>query len=195
MSQVYAAIGQAANSGGAKTCTDFPELCTTSSLQEAITNLIRIHNPHKTWAFVAETFGLKERAAKHRLSNSVAYNIEELQALIQSEDGLEFLTVLMADAEPKWWWWAKQVMTVASIKRRRKEDEQQIMKLETSAPAEVGARRRIKGATNANRNLMPGIDAAETALGFLRPDKVRAVHSSVAQAQGKAQSGKIGARR
>lgn len=114
--------------------------------------------------------GLQERAAKYRISNSRAYTVDELQVLLQSEDGLEFLSVLMADAEPKWWWWAKQVMTVASIKRRRHEDEQEILKLETSAPAETGARRRIKGALDANRNIKAGIDRAETALGLQRPN-------------------------
>lgn len=171
MREAYAATGLTTNSGGAKTCTDFPKTCTASPLQIAITDLLRKRNPHKTWAFLAETFGLKERAAKHRLANSVSYTIEELQALIQSEDGLDFLVALMADAEPKWWWWAKQVMAVASIKRRRKEDEQQIMKLETSAPAEVGARRRIKGALDANRSISAAVDRAEVALGFQRPDQ------------------------
>lgn len=115
-------------------------------------------------------FGLKERSAKHRLANSRVYTIEELQALLQSEDGLDYLAALMDDAEPKWWWWAKQVMAVAAIKRRRAEDEQEILKLETSAPAEHGARRRIKGALDANRNIKASIDRAETALGVRRPD-------------------------
>jgi hypothetical protein len=152
-------------------CTDFPGSCTTvSELQASITNIIRAKNPYKTWAFVADMFGLKERSAKHRLANSRVYTIEELQALLRSEDGLDYLAAIMGDAEPKWWWWAKQVMAVAAIKRRRAEDEQEILKLETSAPAEVGARRRIKGALDANRSLKASIDRAETALGFRRPD-------------------------
>jgi hypothetical protein len=176
-------------------CTDFPGSCTTvSELQASITNIIRRKNPYKTWAFVADLFGLKERSAKHRLANSRVYTIEELQVLLQSEDGLDYLAALMGAAEPKWWWWAKQVMAVAAIKRRRAEDEQEILKLETSAPAEVGARRRIKGALDANRSLKASIDRAETALGFRRPDvdsadadavrgKAGASHRAVAQAR------------
>lgn len=171
MSRASATTGNFANLGSAKTCTDFSGSCTTvSELQASITNILRAKNPYKTWAFVADLFGLKERSAKHRLANSRAYTIEELQALLRSEDGLDYLAALMGDAEPKWWWWAKQVMAVAAIKRRRAEDEQEILKLETSAPAEVGARRRIKGALDANRNLKASIDRAETALGFRRPD-------------------------
>lgn len=194
MSRSSATTADCANLGGAETCTDFPGSCTTvSELQISITNIIRAKNPYKTWAFVADLFGLKERSAKHRLANSRVYTIEELQALLQSEDGLDYLAAIMAGAEPKWWWWAKQVMAVAAIKRRRAEDEQEILKLETSAPAEVGARRRIKGALDANRSLKASIDRAETALGFRRPDVdsrdadasragARAPHRAVAQA-------------
>jgi hypothetical protein len=147
-------------------------------------NILRAKNPYKTWACVADLFGLKERSAKHRLANSRVYTIEELQALLRSEDGLDYLAALMGDAEPKWWWWAKQVMAVAAIKRRRAEDEQEILKLETSAPAEVGARRRIKGALDANRNLKASIDRAETALGFRRPDVDRADADAVRSKSG-----------
>lgn len=171
MQQPSLAMPNSANLRGAEKDTDFPISCTISSLQKTITEILRAKNPRKTWAFVADAFGLKERAAKHRLANSRAYSIEELQVLLQSEDGLDFLSALMADAEPKWWWWAKQVMAVAAIKRRRAEDEQEILKLETSAPADSGpARRRIKGALDANRSIKSSIDRAETALGVQRPD-------------------------
>jgi hypothetical protein len=160
-----------ANSGSGASCTAHRDSCTVSAVNIAITNVLKSRFPQKTWAHLASILGLQERAAKYRVSNSRAYTVEELQLLIQSEDGLDFLVVLMADAEPKWWWWAKQVMTVASIKRRRAEDEQEILKLETSAPAETGARRRIKGALDANRTIKAGIDRAETALGFQRPDE------------------------
>ncbi|MGY4614795.1 hypothetical protein ACVWZ4_000022 [Bradyrhizobium sp. USDA 4472] len=197
MSRASATTANCANSGGADLCTDFPGSCTTiSELQASITNIIRAKNPYKTWAFVADLFGLKERSAKHRLANSRVYTIEELQALLQSEDGLDYLAAIMADAQPKWWWWAKQVMAVAAIKRRRIEDEQEILKLETSAPAEVGARRRIKGALDANRSLKASIDRAETSLGLRRPDvdcrdvdapraSVGTLHRAVAAPQGR----------
>lgn len=162
-----------ANLGGAKTCTDFPVSCTNASpLQIAITDIIKTKFPRgtKPWAFIADAFGLKERAAKHRLSNTSAYTIEELQALLQSEDGLDFLVAIMADAEPKWWWWAKQVMTLAAVRRRRAEDEQEILKLETSAPAEHGSRRRIKGALDASKRVGAALARAETTVGFRRPE-------------------------
>ncbi|SFM00115.1 hypothetical protein SAMN03159423_4828 [Bradyrhizobium sp. NFR13] len=171
-----AITARCAKSGGAETGIDFSVLGIEKNINSALTEAIKIKWPLKTWAILCEVLWdtkrieMTERVAKHRLSNTRDYSVEELQAMLQSEDGLDFLAVLMADAQPKWWWWAKQVMTVASIKRRRAEDEQEILKLETSAPAETGARRRIKGALDANRNIKAAVDRAETALGFQRPD-------------------------
>ena len=162
--------------------------CTISEVNRSITAVVKAKFPQKTWAHLATMLGLQERAAKYRISNSRAYTVDELQVLLQSEDGLDFLNVLMAEAEPKWWWWAKQVMTVAAIKRRRAEDEQEILKLETSAPAETGARRRIKGALDANRHIKTSIDKAETALGFLRQDGPRGSDRAMAEAQSSGQA-------
>jgi hypothetical protein len=176
MRTASAITAHCAKSRGAKTGIDFSVLGIEKNVNAAITEAVKIKWPLKTWGFLCDLLWdtkrieMTERVAKHRLSNTRDYSVEELQAMLQSEDGLDFLAVLMADAEPKWWWWAKQVMTVASIKRRRHEDEQEILKLETSAPAEVGARRRIKGALDANRNIKAGIDRAETALGIQRPN-------------------------
>lgn len=168
-----------ANIRGAETGIDFSVLGVGKNLNEVISVILRIKEPRKTWGFLCDLLWqtsrieMTERVAKHRLAGSRDYTVEELRALLQSEDGIDFLAALMADAEPKWWWWAKQVMTVAAIKRRRAEDEQEILKLETSAPAETGARRRIKGALDANRSIKAAIDRSETALGFSRPDLAR----------------------
>ena len=165
-----------ANNRGAASYNDSAVTCT-------ISEIFRSKYPNKTWAFLASCIGLQERAAKHRLSATRPYTVSELRTLLRSEDGLEFLEALMEGAEPKWWWWGKQVMTVASIKRRRAEDEQEILKLETSAPAETGARRRIKGALDANRRVNSAVDRTETALGFLAPNADRAVARAVAPAK------------
>jgi hypothetical protein len=163
---------------GAETGIDFSVLGIENSTTPLISAILRIKEPSKTWGFLCDLMWktkrveMSERVAKHRLSGTRDYSGDEIRVLLQSEEGLEFLVALMADAEPKWWWWAKQVMTVASIKRRRAEDEQEILKLETSAPAETGARRRIKGALDANRTIKAAVDRAETALGFQRPDVV-----------------------
>lgn len=170
MREAYAATGLATNSRGHKTAHDLAVMATELSARAALTAVLKIKESRKTWAFLADLLSpqieISESVAKHRLRGSRDYTSDEIRKLLQSEEGLEFLVALMADAEPKWWWWAKQVMSVASIKRRRKEDEQEILRLETSAPAEPGARRRIKGALDANRSISAAIDRAEIALGY-----------------------------
>ncbi len=142
-----------ANLRGARTCTDYPETCTVSALQTAITNLIKFQNPFKTWAFVASTFGLKERAAKHRLANNSSYTIEELQALLQSENGLSYLNAMMAEAEPEWWFWTKQVMAQASKRRLAAEATQEALQLEAQLPPTAAARRLTKGNADVSKKL------------------------------------------
>jgi hypothetical protein len=197
MSQTYAPTCPAPNLGGAKTCTDNPVSCTISPLQAAITDLIKFKKPHgeKAWAYLGDLFGLKERAAKHRLSNSVSYSIEELQVLIQGDDGWDFLVVLMADAQPLWWLWLMKIAKLARVRRRQAEDQQEVLKLETSAPVETGTRRRLKRIRDADQNLSATVAVKETAMGFLYPNGGRAVHGSMAEAQGKAQTHAAGVRR
>lgn len=170
MTRLSATSMELANLGGAKTGTEISVSGIVSPLQAAITNILKSKEPRKTWAFLACCLNISERVAKHRLANTRSYTIEELQALLQSEDGLDFLVAIMADAEPKWWWWAKQVMTLAAVRRRRAEDEQEILKLETSAPAEHGSRRRIKGALDASKRVGAALARAETTVGFRRPE-------------------------
>lgn len=179
------ALAGLSNSGGAKTCTNYPERCTISELQGAITDLIKLQNPNKTWAFVASMFGLKERAAKHRLANNSSYTIEELQALLQSENGLSYLNAMMEEAEPEWWFWTKQVMAQASKRRLAAEATQEALQLEAQLPPTAAARRLTKGNADASKKLNSAFARKETALGFLRPDGPRAVVGTVAQAKGR----------
>lgn len=172
-----------ANLGGAENCTNRTKTCTVSQLQADITDLLKRHFPHKTWALLADAFGLKERAAKHRLANNSSYTIEELQLLFQSEDGLDYLNAMMADAAPAWWVWWKQVMAQAEKRRIAAEATQEAMQLEAQLPPTAQARRLTKGNADATRKLNAAFARKETALGFLRPDADRVVRRSVAQAK------------
>lgn len=196
MSHNYAQPCPAQNLRGAKTCTAIPVSCTASPLQIAITDLIKFKKPHghKAWAYIGDLFGVKERAAKHRLSNSVSYTIEELQVLIQGDDGFDFLVALMADARPLWWLWLLKIARLAGVRRRQAEDQQEVLKLETSAPVDTGTRRRIKRIRDADRNISAALAVKETALGFLAPNADRALHSALVQAEGKAEA-RTGAQR
>jgi hypothetical protein len=187
MSTLSLAASNSPNRVGAQTCTPRPKKCTPSGLQVAITNLIKFKFPAgtKAFAYLMDTFDLKERSAKHRLSNTTSYTIEELQALIQGEDGFQYLKILMADAEPKWWWWAKRVIATAERRRLAAELEQEILQLETSRPPDASGRRRMKGDLDARTTLNKKFATAETALGVLHQDITRLGDRAVAQAKGR----------
>lgn len=163
MTRASVTTADMSNFGGAETCIDNATSCT-------ISDLIRAKYPVKTWSFVAGMFGLQERTAKHRLAVTRVYTVGELRTLLRSEDGLDFLIAVMGDAQPTWWRWITKVMTLASVRRRQHEDAQEILKLETTGDVEVGARRRIKGALNADKRISAAVARAETTLGISRPD-------------------------
>lgn len=160
-----------------------PILGIVSPLHEAVTELLKSRYPIKTWGFLASLINSTERVAKHRLSNARSYTIEELQMMLQSEDGFEVLQILMDGAQPKWWWWAKRVIATADRRRQAAELDQEIMLLETCRPADVSGRRRIKGDLDAQAIQNRKFAQTETALGFLHQDVVRGDDRPVAQAK------------
>jgi hypothetical protein len=179
MTEAYAGGGISPNRGGAETGIDFSVLGTKSNVNHTISALLRIKEPRKTWGFLCDllyrTSGLEvtERVAKHRLAGTRDYTVEELQTLLRSDEGLDFLVAIMGDARPAWWVWITKVMTLAAVRRRQAEDAQEILKLETSGPVETGSRRRIKRALDADARISSAVARAETALGFQKPDMGR----------------------
>jgi hypothetical protein len=189
MREAYAATGKMAKTGGAETGITFSVSGNTSPLQVAITDFFKTQHPRKTWGFLCDLLGVGERVAKHRVANTRAYTIEELQLMLQSEDGLSILETLMADAEPAWWQWLRKTMKLADARRKQAEIQQEVLLLETSGPIETGSRRRLKGIRDADKRISTTLAEKETAVGLLRADMVGGAHSAVAQAKGKAQAG------
>lgn len=161
--------------------TKNPILGSVSPLHEAISDFMKMRFPRKTWGFLANLINTTERVAKHRLSNARSYTIDELQMMLQSEDGFEVLRILMDGSQPKWWWWAQRVMATAERRRQAAELDQEILLLETSRPADVSGRRRIKGDLDAQTIQNRKFAQTETALGFLHQDVTRAPDRPVAQ--------------
>jgi hypothetical protein len=166
--------------GGAETCTTRTKTCTVSRLQEAISELIYDHNPKKTWAFVADLFDLKERAAKHRLSNNSSYTIEELQLLFQGENGRAYLDAMMDGAEPAWWKAVRASIALSEARVLQAEAQQKVLSLD-NAPLEQPTRRKIKRFVDADRNLNAARAEKELATGLLHQNAARAVDSRVAE--------------
>lgn len=185
MREAYAATGKMAKTGGAETGINFSVSGTTSPLQIAITDFFKTQHPRKTWAFLCDLLGIGERVAKHRIANTRAYTIEELQLMLQSEDGLSILETLMADAEPAWWQWLRKTMKLADARRKQAEIQQEVLLLEISGPIETGSRRRLKGIRDADKRISAALAEKETDLGAVHPNRNRTVHSAVASAKTK----------
>lgn len=76
-----------------------------SQIQAGITRLIKSKRPHGTppWQVLKNLVGTNKRAAQNRISNRTSYSIVELRALMRTEDGLDYLKMVMADKKPAWW--------------------------------------------------------------------------------------------
>lgn len=99
MSIVGTATGNA-NWLADKSATNHARFVTASG---RIAEVFRGLSPRKTWTEVALRLKLCERSAKHRLAGTRYFSAEEIATLLRSEEGLSFLTALMADAKPRWW--------------------------------------------------------------------------------------------
>lgn len=170
------------NSRGAKICTNRTKTCTVSRLQEAITELLYEQNPKKTWALVADLFGLKERAAKNRLSNTASYTIEELQLLFQGDNGAAYLDAMMADAEPAWWKAVRASIALSEARVLQDVARQRVLALD-NAPLEQPIRRKIKRFADADRALNSARAEKELATGFLHQDAARALDTRIVTAR------------
>lgn len=162
MPRQWATATATANSGGAETYTRNAPYGYAS---DALARVCRAIYPLKTWAFITEHLRLCERSAKHRLAGSRPFTADELAALLRSEDGLAFLSALMAESEPKWWVLVKSHIRHTTFKQRQAQ-----------------ARRELEALIHESNRLQAG----ETALllsdeEFYRPhlDPARAAHSPV----------------
>lgn len=184
-----------ANGWGGETCTVRQKSCTVSALQAAVTEIIKFKNPagSKAWAYIADLFGIKERSAKSRLSNTVSYSIEELQALIHGEDGFEYFEALMAKAEPAWWCELRKTMELARIRGEQALLQQRVLQLDNQPMARQD-RRTMKKVINADRKLSTTRAAQETAVGILLADASRSADRAMAPSAAKTEVSTTGAR-
>lgn len=146
-------IALGANAGSAETGIGKPE---TGNIHSALILRLKAIFPRKTWASLAILTGTTERTAKHRVSGSREFTVEELRALLRSEHGFEFLSVLMADADCGWWRLCRVMMKAVSARRDRSR-----------------IARELHEAVNADRDLSAAIGRAEAALAFQDEDFMR----------------------
>lgn len=173
-----------ANQVGAKLGSANP----ISGIQRAITNILKDKEPRKTWALLMDLLWprieMSERAAKHRVANTRSYSIEELQVLIQSDDGLTVLEALMDDAQPEWWKQLQKEISLCKARAHQALARQIVMEMEP-VQIDVRSRRQLKRFSDADRRINSTMAEKETSVGLLRQDMGGAPDRAVAQTKGR----------
>lgn len=123
MSSIVATAGKRANAESAEGYTGNTQ---SGYLNDALAQVFRKLAPVKTWAALASVLGLTERAAKHRLAGTRDFTADELARLLRTEDGLAFLSAIMAGAEPKWWLIVRGQLRVSSFRQRQARVRQEL---------------------------------------------------------------------
>lgn len=119
MTRVLANAAVSANRGGPVLAHG---ISVSAHLHRALSKYLRVIFPRKTWAYLSELTGIEESAAKHRLAGTRRYTAEEIAALLRSEQGIQFLVVLMGEARPAWWKAVLRMGLLGSMQRRREAD-------------------------------------------------------------------------
>ena len=73
----------------------------------------------KPYRALVDVLKVSERDAHYRLSNQRKFTALEVARLLQSEDGIQFLVVLMEKARPAWWKAILKMGVLGSIEQRR----------------------------------------------------------------------------
>lgn len=118
-----------------------------------------------------------------------SYTLDELQTLLQSDDGYEILELLMAEAKPRWWSMITDAMALARARHHQELARQEVLRLDNT-PLEVPTRRKAKRIVDADRQLNSTRARQETALGFLLADGGGPVSGALAKAEAKVAGGR-----
>lgn len=135
MTPACTAPAESAKSVGAKSCT---RSGTSVPSIDPVMRKARSCFPVKTAAHLSEITGYSERAVKYWLAGETKIPSDALAALIRSEHGLQFLSVLMSGASPTWWTWLQRLGLVSRVLRRRQADLQ-ILREAMDADKELSA--------------------------------------------------------
>lgn len=76
----------------------------------------------KPYRALVDILRISERDAHYRLSGRRKYTAIEIARLLQSEQGIQFLVVLMDRQRPRWWKAVLRMGVLGSIEQRRQND-------------------------------------------------------------------------
>lgn len=73
----------------------------------------------KPYRALVDILDISERDAHYRLAAERKYTATDIAKLLQSEEGIQFLVVLMDKARPRWWKAVLKMGVLGSIEQRR----------------------------------------------------------------------------
>jgi hypothetical protein len=162
MSATIASAREKANGHQPKLRTEIPRSAdTNATLIEIVKRLF----PLKPSAFLASLIGISERCARGRIFAEREFTADELARLIRSEHGLEFLTAIMVDAQPRWWVRLRATSRVAAIRKEQLRMKEALHEAEELACALARAETAL--AVSDSDFHRPHIDALGAARGLL----------------------------
>ena len=107
-----------------------PSIFKSLPVSQAMVRVSRQIWPFKTDAELASRIGLSDRACRLILAERAKLSIEALSALLKTDDGYEFLEVLMGDAKPVWWRRFKRQVALAEVRRLQDAAQRRLEALE-----------------------------------------------------------------
>jgi len=105
---------RATNRSGALCMQNAGSVRLTSALSEKAKAIF-----DKPYRALVDILNISERDAHYRLASERKYTATDIAKLLQSEDGIQFLVVLMDRARPRWWKAVLKMGVLGSIEQRR----------------------------------------------------------------------------
>lgn len=121
---------------------------TASVLSGHIIKALGIVFPDDTVKSLARVLGIPFDTANNKVHGRRNFSADELAVLLRTDDGFEFLTAIMADAQPQWWRLVSGYMQVRDVQRLQ-------------AEARAKLRRAVRDAINADTDLTAAIARAD----------------------------------
>jgi hypothetical protein len=86
--------------------------------------------PRKTAAELVVRTGRSERMCQYWLSRKYDLSVDDLAALLRSDEGLQILEALMGDKRPAWWRGFRRQVEIAELRRRTEQSRRRLEALE-----------------------------------------------------------------
>lgn len=120
MATTLRTTGKSANDRVSDLSGDQESLFPNNSINSLVMRVAQTLWPTKTDMHLAHRTGTSDRMCRYWLANKYKLSVDDLAALLRSEEGLEVLTAMMGNAKPVWWAGFKRGVKRAELRRQAK---------------------------------------------------------------------------